>query len=67
MYCIGSGGIKLTNSLSVFICVLLCLFVLFSGEPDIHDAIIDRMMRYDCPVPLLTATEAIELINEQKE
>jgi len=55
------------TNLSTFMWVLLCFVVFFSGEPDIVDVIIDRIGQYDCPVPVMTATEAIELINEQKE
>jgi hypothetical protein len=51
------------SSDSWFIIFIIICVVLFAGEPDIHDVIISHLS-HDCPVPIMTQEEAMELMEK---
>ena len=53
-----------TNKIEVDFCLLAFVIVLiaFIGEPDLIDSIIYKNMQPDCPVPIMTQSETIRLM-----
>ncbi len=58
-----------TNKIEVDFCLLAFVIVLISffGEPDLIDSIIYKNMQPDCPIPIMTQSEALYLMDKAYE